>query len=81
MWRLVGCVCVGSADVYVQWGLPTATKVGVVSKGAIFGEVELLQHLDGGSVPIRRRTIQASKPMELVCTYFWIAWNHSVVWH
>eukprot|EP01044_Picomonas_judraskeda_P009758 COSAG03_NODE_1210_length_4553_cov_9.402784_3_plen_66_part_00 len=44
--REVYVVLEGSAEVYVKWTLPDRTRVGTVSKGAIFGEIELLAHID-----------------------------------
>ena len=38
-------VVTGAADVFVQWNLPGQMKVGSVSKGALFGEVEMLHQL------------------------------------
>ena len=44
--REVYVVLEGSAEVYVKWTLPDRTRVGTVIKGAIFGEIELLAHID-----------------------------------
>lgn len=44
--REIYVVLDGSAEVYVKWTLPDRTRVGTVSKGAIFGEIELLAHID-----------------------------------
>ncbi len=44
--REIYVVLDGSAEVYVKWTLPDRTRVGTVSKGAIFGEIEMLAHID-----------------------------------
>ena len=71
--REIYVVLDGSAEVYVKWTLPDRTLVGTVSKGAIFGEIEMLAHIDNPEckfIILKLTTVFVAFVLSSVRSYF-----------